>query len=308
MRHRVFEARGGGWADQPGPEPMAPDRWAPQSWESPSWSPHPGRPRPGSEPPGTRKRPGRPAGWTRRGPPRSGRSTATRSGTPAARRRDASMTWRPGDLPPLPPGRCRAPGIRPARFRRCRIRATCGASRRLARCPQPRPGPGPDVTRSGARVSLATPRRRAGPGPSRRISGGPGLATRGNGDRLSEQWGLPPGRRGFYYPDNPAACLPDQEEPAAQPGPRGRGRRRRGAPPDSGPGHPGYEGYVDDPRDLDMAPDQGQEPRDFASPGAGTRVRKNPAPGLRATPRAGCCPAWTRDADPGARTAGNPPG
>ena len=35
----------------------------------------------------------------------------------------------------------------------------------------------------------------------------------------------------------------------------------------SGQGHPGYDGYVDDPRDLDMAPDQGQEPRDYAPSG-----------------------------------------
>ena len=61
---------------------------------------------------------------------------------------------------------------------------------------------------------------------------------------------------------------PDQDEPADYPGPRGRGRRRRGAAPEVGRAHPGYEGYVDDPRDLDMAPDQGQEPRDYAASGS----------------------------------------
>jgi UPF0755 protein len=67
------------------------------------------------------------------------------------------------------------------------------------------------------------------------------------------------------YPDNPDAYLPDQGEPADHPDPRGRGRRRRDAAPEVGRAHPGYEGYVDDPRDLDMTPDQGQEPGDYAT-------------------------------------------
>ncbi len=67
------------------------------------------------------------------------------------------------------------------------------------------------------------------------------------------------------YPDNPDAYLPDRDEPADHPGPRGRGRRRREAAPEVGRAHPGYEGYVDDPRDLDMTPDQGQEPHDYAT-------------------------------------------
>jgi hypothetical protein len=78
--------------------------------------------------------------------------------------------------------------------------------------------------------------------------------------------GYPQGPAG--YPDNPAAYPPEQDEPADYPGPPGRGRRRRSAAPDVGRGHPGYEGYVDDPRDLDMAPDQGQEPRDYAPSGS----------------------------------------
>ncbi len=77
--------------------------------------------------------------------------------------------------------------------------------------------------------------------------------------------GYPEDRAG--YPDNPGAYLPDREEPADYPVPRDRGRGRRSAEPDVGWGHPGYEGYVDDPRDLDMDPDQGQESGDYAPPG-----------------------------------------
>jgi UPF0755 protein len=83
-------------------------------------------------------------------------------------------------------------------------------------------------------------------------------------------WGEPAGYPGdgAGYADNPAAYLPDRDEPADYPGPRGRGHRRRSEGPDVGQGHPGYEGYVDDPRDLDMAPDQGQDPRDYAPSGS----------------------------------------
>ena len=69
------------------------------------------------------------------------------------------------------------------------------------------------------------------------------------------------------YPDDPGAYLPDREEPADYPVRRGRGRRGRSAEPEVGQGHPGYEGYVEDPRDLDMAPDQGQASADYAPPG-----------------------------------------
>ena len=94
------------------------------------------------------------------------------------------------------------------------------------------------------------------------------------------RWGEPPsapagfseGPAGYPddpagYPGNPAVYPPERDEPADYQGRSGRGRRRRGAAPDVGRAHPGYEGYVDDPRDLDMAPDQGQESRDYASSG-----------------------------------------
>jgi len=73
---------------------------------------------------------------------------------------------------------------------------------------------------------------------------------------------------GAGYRDNPDPYRPDQDEPEEYPAPRGGGRRRRGRAAEVGRGHPGYEGYVDDPRDLDMAPDQGQEPQDYAPSGS----------------------------------------
>lgn len=250
-----FDARGGGWADQPRPEPMAPDRWAPQSWEAPSWESQSG-PSPSweraswdSETAGSARwldPPGAAPGWAEhRDPP----------GDPHAAAPGRFDDRGAGDLPPLPPGPLPGSGH---------------PSGPLPPLPdsdylwgEPPSGP-PPQGRSRRQSRHATPPGETGPVPGgypEDLDEYPGDGAGYPGDGAGY-----PGD-GAGYPDNPASYLPDREEPAEQPGPRGRGRPR-GAPPDSGLGDPGYEGYVDEPRDLDMAPDPGQEPRDYAPSGS----------------------------------------
>jgi UPF0755 protein len=239
-----FEAPGGGWTDQPGPEPMAPDRWAPQSWESPSWE-SPSEPSQSWERASWDSETAGTAGWL---DPPGAAPEWTEHRDPFGDARSAAPgrfdDLGAGDLPPLPPGPLPGSG-HPS-------------------------GPLPPLPDSGylwgepssGPLPAAAPRTRPPGRGQERSAGYPGNGT----GYLNSGAGYPEDEAG--YPDNPAAYLPDQEEPAAQPGARGRGRRRRGAPPDSGQGHPGYEGYVDDPRDLDMAPDQGQDPRDYPPSGS----------------------------------------
>jgi UPF0755 protein len=127
---------------------------------------------------------------------------------------------------------------------------------------EPQPDPPPSGRRSrrdqdqSHRQSRGGPPAGAGPGPAGHQTGPAGY---------SDGPGYPDDPAG--YPDNPAGYPPERDEPADYAGRSGRGRRRRGARPDVGRGHPGYEGYVDDPRDLDMTPDQGQESPDYAPSG-----------------------------------------
>ncbi len=259
----------------------------------------PGPPHPGSGPPGTRRPPGPPAGWTRREPPRSGRTTATPQETGTGRRRDALMTWRPGTFRRCPPARCRTPGIRPARSRRCRIRTTCGASRPLARCPLPRPGPGrPDATRTRAGVSPATRR--------------PAKRGRPRAD-IRRTW---PATRGAV-PATRETTLATRTIPL----PTGltRTNRRSSPGPAAGAGAAvarrqiparvirGMRGTWTTRVTWTWPRIRGRTPGITLPPGAGTRVRTSRAAGLRTTPVARCCPAWIRDADPGARTAADLP-
>jgi UPF0755 protein len=262
-----FEAPGGGWADQPGPEPMAPDRWAPQSWESPSWE-SPSGPAPweraswDSETAGT-------AGWA---DPPGAAPEWTEHRDPFGDARGAAPGRFPdleaGDLPPLPPGPLPGSGhpsgpLPPLPDSGYQWGEPSSGPLPAA-APRTRP-PGRDQERSARQSGHATPPGGTGPVPGGYPEDLAGYPGNGAG-YLNSGAGYPEDEAG--YPDNPAAYLPDQEEPGAQPGPRGGRRRRRGAPPDSGQGHPGYEGYVDDPRDLDMAPDQGQDPRDYPPSGS----------------------------------------
>jgi UPF0755 protein len=263
---RGLDARGGGWADQPGPEPMAPDRWAPQSWEAPSWESQSG-PSPSGERASWDSETARPAGWL--DPPGAAPEWAEHR-DPLGDARGAApgglYDLQAGDLPPLPPGPLpgsgHPSGPLPPLPDSDYLWGEPPSGPLPAAAPRTRP-PGHDQERS-RRSRYATPPGETGPvhgGYPEDLAGYPGNGA----GYLSGGAGYPEDEAG--YPDNPAAYLPDRQEPAEQPDPRGRGRRRRGAPPDSRRGHPGYEGYVDDPRDLDMAPDQGQEPRDFASSG-----------------------------------------
>jgi UPF0755 protein len=236
--------------DQPRPEPMAPDRWAPQSWEPPSWErgswdSETERASWDSETAGA-------ASWLN--PPGTGPHWA-QHGDPPADQRGAAAGYddlQGGELPPLPPGPLPGSGhpsgplppLPDSDYRWGDAPAEPPADPRF----RP-PGHGQDHRRRQSRHG--GPRPGAGPVP---------------GGYPEEPAGYPGGGAG--YPENPAAYLPDRDEPADSPGPRGRGHRRRGAAPDVGRPHPGYESYVDDPRDLDMAPDQGQEPRDFAPSGS----------------------------------------
>jgi UPF0755 protein len=272
-----FDAPGGGWADQPGPEPMAPDRWAPQSWESPSWEspsgPSPSWESPSGPPPSWERaswdsETAGPAGWL--DPPGAAPQWTEHRDPPGDARGAAPGRFddlEAGDLPPLPPGPLpgsgHPSGPLPPLPDSDYLWGEPSSGPLPAAAPRTRP-PGRDQERSPRQSRYATPPGGTGPVPGGYPEGLAGHPGNGTG-YLNSGAGYPEDETG--YPDNPAGYLPDQEEPEAHPGPRGRGRRRRGAPPDSRGGHPGYEGYVDDPRDLDMAPDQGQEPRDFASPG-----------------------------------------
>ncbi len=117
------------------------------------------------------------------------------------------------------------------------------------------------MSRTSPAVSPAAagPPAGAGPGPDGYQTGPVGYSE-GPAGYPHDPAGYPDDPAG--YRDDPAAYPPEQDEPVDHPGRSGRGRRRRRAEPDVGRGDPGYEGYVDDPRDLDMAPDPGQESRD----------------------------------------------
>ena len=206
------------------------------------------------------------AGWTRAGPEWAEHRDPLGDARGAAPGRFHDLEA--GDLPPLPPGPLpgsgHPSGPLPPLPDSDYLWGEPSSGPLPAAAPRTRP-PGRDQQRSARQSGHAGPPGESGPVPGgypEDLAGYPG-----NGPGyLSSGAGYPEDEAG--YPDNPAAYLPDQEEPPAQPGPRGPGLRRRGAPPDSGPGHPGYEGYVDDPRDLDMAPDQGQDPRDYPPSGS----------------------------------------
>ncbi len=240
-----------GWAGgQPGPEPMAPDRWAPQSWEPPSWE----RASWDSETAG-------PAGWV--DPPGPGPDWAEHGDPPGDRRgaaRGGFDDLQAGELPPLPPGPLpgsgHPSGPLPPLPESDYLWGEPPSGPLPAAPPRSRPGRDRDQPRRQSRHAAPPAGSRPVPGPYPEDPDG----------YPDDGTGYP--GSGAGYPDNPAAYLPDQDEPADYAGHRGRGRRRRGAAPDSGRGHPGYEGYVDDPRDLDMAPDQGQDPRDYAPSGS----------------------------------------
>jgi len=227
---RRFDQSGGfderGGGPAPQPEPMAPDRWAPQSWEPPSWD----RASWESAPTG-------PAGWVN--PPGSGPDWPEH-GDPRGTAPGGYDDLRAGELPPLPPGPMPGPG-HPS-------------------------GPLPPLPESGYLWGepQSDPLPPAGR-PSRRDQDQPrpGGYQAGPAGYSEGPSGYPDDPAG--YPGNPASYPPEQDEPADHPGGSGRGRRRRGAQPEVGRGHPGYEGYVDDPRDLDMTPDQGHESRDYGS-------------------------------------------
>ena len=235
-----FDQGGGGRAGrQPEPEPMAPDRWAPQSWEPPSWD----QASWDSEPAG-------PAGWLN--PPGSVPDWSEH-GDPHGVAPGGYDDRQAGELPPLPPGPMPGSGH---------------PSGPLPPLPEsdylwgepadPQPPAERRSRRSGRDQDQSRRRSR---------HGGTGSDPAGYQDGPA---GYSEGPAGYPddpadYLDNPAVYPPERDEPADHPGRSGRGRRRRGAQPDVGRGHPGYEGYVDDPRDLDMAPDQGHESPDHAS-------------------------------------------
>jgi len=307
-----FEAPGGGWADQPGPEPMAPDRWAPQSWESPSWE-SPSGPSPSWESPSGPSPSWERASWDSETAgtggwldPRGAAPEWTEHGDPHGAAPGRFHDPEAGDLPPLPPGPLpgsgHPSGPLPPLPDSDYLWGEPSSGPLPAAAPRTRP-PGRDQERSPRQSRNATPPGGTGP-----VRGGypEDLAVYpGNGaGYLNSGAGYPEDEAG--YSDNPAAYLPDQEEPAAQPGPRGRGRRRRGAPPDSRRGHPGYEGYVDDPRDLDMAPDQGQEPRDFASPGSWYPGEEEPRAWAEGDAEGGLLPGLDQGRGGGGADGGGP--
>ncbi len=239
---------GGGWAgDQPSPEPMAPDRWAPQSWEPPAWE----RASWDSQPDG-------PSGWV--SPPAGGADWAEH-GDPLGAAPGGFDDLQAGELPPLPPGPLPGSGHPSGPLPPLPESDNLWGQPPSGLLPPAalrsrRPGPDQDQPRRQSRHAAGP----AGSGPD------PAGYPQDSAGYPQDPGGYPQGPAG--YPDNPAAYPPEQDEPADYPGPPGRGRRRRSAAPDVGRGHPGYEGYVDDPRDLDMAPDQGQEPRDYAPSGS----------------------------------------
>ncbi len=252
-------ARGGGRpGGQPQPEPMAPDRWAPESWEPPSWEQSSWD----SQTAGS-------AGWLN--PPGARPDWAEHGDPPGDRRGAASGGFgglQPGELPPLPPGPMPGSGhpsgpLPPLPESDYRWGEPPSGPLPPA-APRSRPGAGDDGARRRSRHG--TPYGEGGPVPGGYPEDPDGYPRNGTGfpDHAA---GYP--EDGTGYPDNPAGYLADREEPADYPASRGRRWRRRSAEPEVGPGHPGYEGYVDDPRDLDMAPDQGQEPRDYPPSGNG---------------------------------------
>jgi UPF0755 protein len=248
-------AQPGSWP-QPQPEPMAPDRWAPQSWEPPSWD----RASWESEsagPAGWLNPPGAVPDWSEHGDPQ-GVAGGSYDGLQA------------GELPPLPPGPLPGTGHPSGPL------PPLPASDYLWGGPPSEPPP-PAGRRSRRDQDQSSRQARSGgtdgtgPGPAGYQAGPEGYAggPAGYPDDPAGYPGNPAGYPGnpAVHPGNPAAYPPEAGEPARSPGRSGRGRRRRGAEPDVSRGHPGYEGYVDDPRDLDMAPDHGQESGDFASSG-----------------------------------------
>ncbi len=226
---------------------MAPDRWAPQSWEPPAWE----RASWDSQPDG-------PSGWV--SPPAGGADWAEH-GDPLGAAPGGFDDLQAGELPPLPPGPLPGSGHPSGPLPPLPESDNLWGQPPSGLLPPAalrsrRPGPDQDQPRRQSRHAAGP----AGSGPD------PAGYPQDSAGYPQDPGGYPQGPAG--YPDNPAAYPPEQDEPADYPGPPGRGRRRRSAAPDVGRGHPGYEGYVDDPRDLDMAPDQGQEPRDYAPSGS----------------------------------------
>lgn len=255
-----FDQRGGGRAGHaPQPEPMAPDRWAPQSWEPPSWD----RASWDSASAG-------PASWVN--PPGSVPDWSEH-GDPGGAAPGGYDDLHAGELPPLPQGPMPGSGH---------------PSGPLPPLPEsdylwgePPPDPQPPAGRRSRRDQDQSHRRSRHGGPPAGAGPDPAGYQTGPAGYSEGPPGYPDGPAG--YPGNPAGYPPEQDEPADRPGRSGRGRRRRGAQPDVGRGHPGYEGYVDDPRDLDMTPDQGQESPDHAPSGGWYRDEEEPH-------------AWTGDA------------
>jgi len=223
--HGALMHEAAGWADQPGPEPMAPDRWAPQSWEAPSWVvPVRGRP-PSGERASWDSETARPAGWL--DPPGAAPEWAEHRdplGLRTARRRDASMTCSRGPCRRCPlarlPGSGHPSGPLPPLPDSDYLWGEPPSGPLPAAAPGTRP-PGHDQERS--RGVPATPRRRRDRARPRWISGGPGWLPGERGPDTSVV--APAGTR----KTRPATrtiplltCLTGRT-PAEQPDPRGRG-------------------------------------------------------------------------------------
>ena len=223
---------------------MAPDRWAPQSWEPPSWE----RASWDSAAAG-------PAGWVT---PAGSDPDWPEHGDPHGGVPEHYDDLQPGQLPPLPPGPMPGSGHPSGPLPPLPESGYLWGEPPSGSLPEPPPPAGRRSRRGQERSHRQSrhsgPRAGAGPDPAGYQAGPAGYP-----DGPAGYPGDPAG-----YPDNPAGYPPEPDEPADHPGRSGRGRRRRGAEPDVGRGHPGYDGYVDDPRDLDMAPDPGHESRDHA--------------------------------------------